>query len=140
MKNRAKWFVCVAVILAAALFLCFGVNAQEVKPAAPETKVIAPEAKKAAAISSLPDGVALEIRNAQLDLVKVVIEYQRTEKYLGQLKSALDGQQAKVIALTGEALKKAHIDGEKYQMDPDTLAVTAKPEKKPEEKDAKPKN
>ena len=146
MKNRAKWFVCMAVILAAALFLAFGVNAQEpVRPVAPQTKIIAPEVgpevKKEAATPKLPDAVALEIRSAQFDLAHVVIEYQRTEKYLGQLKAAIDSQQSKVLLLTGGALKKAGIDAEKYELNAGTLAITARPEKKPTGKDAeKPKN
>lgn len=122
MSTRAKWYLCAAL---AALFV-FSVIAQEQKPAAPEAKKEA-VAQKA---PEIPADVALELRTAQLRLSNLVIDYQRTAQSLAQVRAAVEKQQGKVLALQGAALRKSGLDPEKYEFNPDTLEVKAKPEAK----------
>lgn len=104
------------------------------KPAAPPP-VVFPTAG-VLLVPQLKPEVALELRNAQWEQAKVVIQIVQdnakvndgahAQAELPGLAAANQRLSASLLALESAALKKSGIDADKFELDPDTLTVRPK--------------
>ena len=109
--------VIAVLILAVALVFVFH------KPVAAKDVAIKPE-------------VALEIRNLQYEQAKTILDMKTLESQYQQLQGRAQQRAGELNNKLGTALERSGLDPKKYEINPDTLAVTARvqvgsaPEKK----------
>lgn len=77
----------------------------------------------------LADAVKLKIVTVQLEQSMLEAEFSRLQLRLGEIRSIHDQNQLQLAKLIGTALKDSNIDGEKYDLNPQTLEVVVKPPK-----------
>jgi len=75
----------------------------------------------------LTPGAKLELVEAQSAVLKLRLEQKGVEDYYRQLQQRLDAANAALAQKAKVALKASGIDGEKWDMNLDTLEITVKP-------------
>lgn len=77
---------------------------------------------------SLKEAVSLEIRNLQWEQFKLYAQGKQLEDQLRDVQRRLDDNSKTLTEKLGTALDQSGIDKTKFDLNPDTLAVTPKPE------------
>lgn len=82
---------------------------------------------KAEPAPKLKPEIALQLRDAQYEQAKLLLQMKALEAQYADLQKKFGAEQEKFIRLAGSALKDSGIDEGKYVLDPDTLDVKVKP-------------
>jgi len=83
---------------------------------------------------SLKPEVALELRNAQWESAKLLIQMKQLEQQYQDLQKRAADTQKTISEKMATALERSGLDPKKYELNPDTLDVTPKPVPPPEAK------
>ena len=101
--------------------LCFTASAYGQSPTSKPDVVQAPKKEPAAAIT---DKAHADIRDLQLAIANVV---QQAQQAVAPYNNRIQQLQGEINALLAQAFKETGADPTKFQLDPNTLALVAKP-------------